>query len=1100
MVSFRQLISSLRLYIKRLDWFLIVLLLITAGVAWLNFQSDVWLTGWDTLHPEFNYVLNFKRLISGVWREDQGLGALAAHAHMSDLPRVIILWIFDLFLPVHVVKYFYVLMTLVIGPTGIYYFLKYILNKSKVNQGYVRFVAFLASLFYFFNLITVQHFVVVFEMFAVQFAALGWIFYFITRYLEENKRKLLFWLFVVNLLSSPMAYAPQLWYVYFAAVFGYLAFLTLQKFKDNKEVIKLALVILIITLVANAYWLLPSIYYVVSGAGAIPQSAHINRLFSEEAFLQNRMYGNFRDFALFKNFLFNWIVYYPQFDSQVPLLHAWQNHLPDSLITEVGYGLFFIGLFGAVALVRKRNKYLNALIPVFLGSVFMLLNDNPPFGWLFRWLRTLNPILEEATRFPFTKFSLIFLLTITSFFAFGVQLIFQNLEKFKNKLFLQFSFALLIIVGLLSFSLPYFQGELIGSKVKNNIPDAYFQMFDWFESQSQGRILNLPMHTPYGWKHHSWGYEGAGFIWFGLDHPVLERDFDRWSPYNEVLYEQLSHALYEQDPSTFIKLLNKFDIQYLLLDRSITTSDNRDILWFEETEKMLASQQVYPIFTQDFLTVYAMPEQNNLIYGLPNLPKIQQTATYARKDVIYLNHGDYLTTDNNQIFYPFSGLMQTAQDDIEIQGDELNKIIVNRSWNEKNGSYYFEFGDVDLDNKKITYQFEAELDSENHLTVIFKLPLSIKINQNNFIEFSSVKRIIDLREYTLQDDEIMLAINNAEFKLAELLSEPIYFTSAVDLSLNLYLFTENDLQGRTQIFIEEIGESLWEQLRLDLRQKYLFHKDKKMSIGAVFNSPPITVSLTKDNLIQNCDLLSRGSVNKQITEGGVALLANNNAVACETISLGMLLNHQNYLLEMDLGESQGRNLKTSLYNWQTGRSDLTELVSGNKQNFYSILSWSLLPENHYSLYLETRSFGGPAYNEIKAINFYPYPLDIVSRLRIVENSFEHDVQNQSSSLQIISQKKIGTFLYFLEVDGEESMVGLSQSYDAGWKGFIREGLLHASFLPHAKLNGWANAWEVPAGQHEIIIIFWPQLLQFVGFAVTILALVYVSLLCCKKDK
>ena len=77
-------------------FFPLLVIAITGSICLLNYTPGTWLTGWDTLHPEFDFWLNFKRLIFGVWRGDQGLGAVAAHSHMSELPRLLLLWIFFL--------------------------------------------------------------------------------------------------------------------------------------------------------------------------------------------------------------------------------------------------------------------------------------------------------------------------------------------------------------------------------------------------------------------------------------------------------------------------------------------------------------------------------------------------------------------------------------------------------------------------------------------------------------------------------------------------------------------------------------------------------------------------------------------------------------------------------------------------------------------------------------------------------------------------------------------------------------------------------------------------------------------------------------------
>ena len=98
-----------------------LLILITCLIAISNFTPDTFVTGWDTLHPELNFGLNFDRLLNGVWRTEQGLGALAGHSHMADLPRVVILWIFDIFLVTSNIRYAYLFLCLILGPLGAFW-------------------------------------------------------------------------------------------------------------------------------------------------------------------------------------------------------------------------------------------------------------------------------------------------------------------------------------------------------------------------------------------------------------------------------------------------------------------------------------------------------------------------------------------------------------------------------------------------------------------------------------------------------------------------------------------------------------------------------------------------------------------------------------------------------------------------------------------------------------------------------------------------------------------------------------------------------------------------------------------------------------------
>ena len=88
------------LFLKK-NLYPILILGIVVIISALTFKHGTFLTGWDTLHPEFDFGLNFERMINGVWREEQGLGALAGHTHMADLPRVGFLWVLHFVLPLN---------------------------------------------------------------------------------------------------------------------------------------------------------------------------------------------------------------------------------------------------------------------------------------------------------------------------------------------------------------------------------------------------------------------------------------------------------------------------------------------------------------------------------------------------------------------------------------------------------------------------------------------------------------------------------------------------------------------------------------------------------------------------------------------------------------------------------------------------------------------------------------------------------------------------------------------------------------------------------------------------------------------------------------
>ena len=73
----------------------IVLVIICLYICYANYTPNTFLTGWDTLHPEFNYRIYLSRILDGVWQEHQSLGAVATQAHASEIPRVLVLMLLD---------------------------------------------------------------------------------------------------------------------------------------------------------------------------------------------------------------------------------------------------------------------------------------------------------------------------------------------------------------------------------------------------------------------------------------------------------------------------------------------------------------------------------------------------------------------------------------------------------------------------------------------------------------------------------------------------------------------------------------------------------------------------------------------------------------------------------------------------------------------------------------------------------------------------------------------------------------------------------------------------------------------------------------------
>jgi hypothetical protein len=613
-----------------------------------NYAPGTFLSGWDTLHPEFNFTVAFQREINGVFRSEQGLGAVAAHSHMADLPHAFILYLLHFISPLSNLRYFYIFLNLILGPVGMYFFLNKHVVKNKIG-------AFLGSIFYLLNLGTLQTFVVPFEMFTTQYALLPWIFLFATDYLfkkEKSRKSLLFFLLSI-LFGAPMAYAATLWYVFFFVLILYL--FSLNLFDRSPSTLKKSLILIIMTLGINLFWILPNIYYALNHGQEVTK-ALINQLFSPQAFLYNKDFGNFKDILLLKNFLFDWNVYSGN-NNFSQLLSPWISHLNQAPVMILGFIFAIIAFTGIFRGFLKREKVLVSLTLPLLLSLFFLINDNPPTGFIYNFLQNKIPLFKEALRFPGDKILGIFTFLYAIYFAKGQEFI---LKIFKKIRFVYLPIFLLLIIY---YMLPAFQGNLISPYMRIQIPIYYFQMFDWFDSKPHdARIAELPVNSFWGWKYYSWypsasqespnegsgqvakpSFQGADFLQFGIPQPLLDRDFDRWSSYNEQYYREMSYAVYSNNPARFLSVLQKYNIRYIIFDTSILApKDDPKVLFHTEILNLLNQKDLVQVKNfNNTLFVYEVRSQapGELISN--PVPVSSNQKTYY-EDFIYQNYGNYI--------------------------------------------------------------------------------------------------------------------------------------------------------------------------------------------------------------------------------------------------------------------------------------------------------------------------------------------------------------------------------------------------------------------------------------------------------------------------
>ncbi len=242
------------------------------------------MSGWDNLHPEFNFKLNLQREIFASWQEYQGLGAVGGLMIATDLPRVIFLWILSLLLPLSILRYIFTFLMLFLGPSGIYLLMhEIILKNNEHNKKSV--VSLIAAFYYLLNVGTIQIFYVPFDPFVVFYGFFPWLIYIFVKTLEnKNKRNLLIF-FIINLLAIPQNYVPTMFVVYLIS----LSLISLGILIKNKslELFKKIAFLFFLIFIINSFWFFNFFYFVNTNIQS-PVESHMNFMSTENIYLQNK--------------------------------------------------------------------------------------------------------------------------------------------------------------------------------------------------------------------------------------------------------------------------------------------------------------------------------------------------------------------------------------------------------------------------------------------------------------------------------------------------------------------------------------------------------------------------------------------------------------------------------------------------------------------------------------------------------------------------------------------------------------------------------------------------------------------------------------------
>lgn len=642
-------------------WPLFCLIFLEIMLFATNYKLGTYFLGWDNLFPEMNFSENLRRSFFGIWQEYRGLGLLDGMSFAANIPHYAFLYLLSLFLPISLLRYSFIFLMHFLGGVGVYFLTRELIG----NHPKVKWISLFGAIFYLLNIGTVQMFFVPYELFTVHFAFVPLLILLVIKYLKSGLKKYLLYFFVLSFLSSPQAHVPTIFIVYLIALSCVL--LCHLIFSGKKGLVKIAMIV-ILTFAANSFWGLPYIYSTFANASTITNSK-INQMSTEEIYLKNKAYGDFTNVALMKGFSFDFI---DTLSSEGYMMQAWRTHTQQPIFIIFGFALFGLNLVGILNSIKNKEKRFYPFIVMFLFSFLMLADNIPILGSVSSLSRNYIPYFDQLFRFTFTKFAILYAFVSAIFIGFGVVVLIDLASKVKH---LDKVLWLFLFLVLGYYSLPSWEGNFLYQKQRLEIPKEYFSLVDFLKNQDKNsRVALIPQTSLWGWTYTKWGYQGSGFIWYGIPQATLDGAFYPWSRNNENYYWELTQAFFQKDKNLFYSVLDKYQIKWLVVDENLRSPLSKNSDYKKQIQEVIEKSDKINL-EEKFgdIRVYRVnlsQKIQNFTFINPRLPTVAPSYQWGSIDQGYIENGNYISLENGKsdLYYPFRTLFTgRVQNELEFK-------------------------------------------------------------------------------------------------------------------------------------------------------------------------------------------------------------------------------------------------------------------------------------------------------------------------------------------------------------------------------------------------------------------------------------------------
>lgn len=584
---------------KRYGQIVLVLLLIL--ISFLSIRWGKHLISNDNYSPELNPWMSVQRYLqSPAWRGYRVLG-FASDSEQADIFRSILFGISDIFLSNSILAQLFSVLCLSVGTLSIATLVSQLV-RDKINTKSSGYVFFFAGLVYLSSLWTAWVFNFNMMPYIAQYGFLPLVLltgYWYMRELSTSKALLLF---LASLLFVSTAVIGTLFFVNVVLILLFFIYFGISHRVKLKGILKAFGIFLVVQL----FWLLPFAQYTASVSSDVIDSYTNRSITANTIDLEKQMMTLSNSAKMYTRLLGT--VDNPETNSFI--------FAPSPLYMEYDFykvvGLLPI-LLSVIGLVFSIFQKRFSLIPIFLllfGILFLLKNQNPPLGGVYVWLQENFGIFKQVFRWISSKLGQQYIVVLTFTSTIGFILLLNFLSSFFKKtsryIFILFSLALLV-VPMFFYAEYLFKGDLFAQRATVTLPEQYFELKKAIEDEPHSRIYYAPPSNNGYFREYEWGFIGSQFISYIIPNPVMDLSLAIGSDVGEEAMFEIRNAYDSGDRELFSQKMAKYDVKYILVDRSLVKGRYGHNIDWENTDKYVKGLEL--AWSKDFLSLYKFEKE-----------------------------------------------------------------------------------------------------------------------------------------------------------------------------------------------------------------------------------------------------------------------------------------------------------------------------------------------------------------------------------------------------------------------------------------------------------------------------------------------------------